>query len=200
MFGRWNRTRVSIADLSDGVLFWILFILKSSNCHTSDCVVVCPGFHCKGSVLSSRQCGREQSTHWRKRKGKRFQFFSSSAMTPCRLTLCCSFIVIAVRQPVLTAKANVSPKEAEWCFFFFSFDVHLLTQYQADGCAFVISVCLFHYHLLSEEASCSPLYLCVLGICEASLMWLCTCTAALWKPVVRLVHGFCLQVGVTSSL
>lgn len=63
---------------------------------------------------------------------------------------------------MLTAKAKVSPKETEWCFIFF--DVHLLTQYQADGCAFVISVCLFHYHLLSEEASCSPLYLYVLGI------------------------------------
>lgn len=90
LFGCWNRARVSIADLSDVVLFWILFILKSSHCHTYDCVVVCPGFHFKGSVLSSRQCGREQSTHWRKTEREAvsvFFFFSNDSLSTYSLLL-----------------------------------------------------------------------------------------------------------------
>lgn len=141
---------------------------------------------------SSRLAGGEKNG-----KGSGFSFFSSSSvMTPCRLTLCCSFIVFAVRQPVLTAKAKVSPKDTEWGFF-------------SVMCVFSHSVCqalsllasrLFHYNLLSEEGSCVPLRLHVLGMCATSLGWCMHVGVCTMERPVHLLHGFCLHVGVTSSL
>lgn len=161
----------------------LLFVLKSSNRYTYDCVVFCPGLHLRVACCHHASVGERSRLTGEKRKGKRFHFFSSSAMTLCRLTLCCSFIVIAVRQPVLTAKAKVSPKDTEWFFFMCSF---LLSIWQADDCAFVFSISFIVIQLVVIGRQ---LFTFVLGMCATSLGWLWMWSSAIWRPV-HLLHDF----------
>lgn len=84
-------------------------------------------------------------------------------MTPCRLRLSCSFIVIAVRRSVLTAKAKVSPKVPEWGFlnFFFMCIFSKNPQHTASDSMMIwlslLAARLCQYHWMSEEGICLPL-------------------------------------------
>lgn len=89
LLGCSDRAHVLVAELSD-IVCLLLFILKSSNCYTCDCLVFCPGLHLIVACCHHASVGESSRLTGEKTEREAvsvFFFFSDDSMSTYTLLL-----------------------------------------------------------------------------------------------------------------